>query len=182
MVSGAPGAGKTSIATRLSARLGIPMARKDAIKESLFESLGWSDREWSKKLGCASIVLMFDFVDGQLAVGRSLIAESNFYPHLDGARVRAVLDKYDAAVVEVHCTAAPDVLLSRNRRRQESDERHPGHVVGDAELDQLTAAVADGFLRPLDPEGEFITVDTTDFARVDLEAIVSAAHSALVRD
>jgi predicted kinase len=46
LVSGAPGAGKTTIAARLSRNLRMPMVSKDAVKESLFDSLGWSDREW----------------------------------------------------------------------------------------------------------------------------------------
>jgi 2-phosphoglycerate kinase len=40
LVSGAPGTGKTTVANALATRLQIPTVSKDAIKESLFESLG----------------------------------------------------------------------------------------------------------------------------------------------
>ena len=141
------------------------------------------DREWSRKLGRASMTLLFDFVEAQLAAGRSVIAESNFYPDLeDGRRVRALQAAYDARVFELYCTAALDVVLSRFRARQGTDERHPGHVMEAADLRKLETRVENGFFHPMDLGGGLITVDTTDFARVDLEAIVSAVHTALVRD
>jgi 2-phosphoglycerate kinase len=60
LVSGAPVTGKMTIANSLSARLRIPVIVTVSIKESLFETVGHSDREWPKKLGFASIVLMFE--------------------------------------------------------------------------------------------------------------------------
>jgi 2-phosphoglycerate kinase len=45
LVSGAPATGKTTIAKSLSTQLRIPVIGKDAIKESLFETIGHSDRE-----------------------------------------------------------------------------------------------------------------------------------------
>ncbi|MDP6369585.1 MAG: hypothetical protein QF615_08250, partial [Planctomycetota bacterium] len=53
LVSGAAATGKTTVANLLSAGLRIPVISKDAIKESLFESLGWNNREWSRKVGFA---------------------------------------------------------------------------------------------------------------------------------
>ena len=183
LVSGAPGAGKTTIATRLSARLRIPMVSKDAIKESLFDSLGWSGREWSRMLGRASMTLLFDFVEAQLATGRSVIAESNFYPDMeDGRRVRALQAAYDSRVFELHCTAALDVVMTRFRARQGANERHPGHVMEASDLRALETRVESGFFHPMELGGGLLTVDTTEFARVDLEAIVSAVQTALVRD
>jgi predicted kinase len=117
LVSGAPATGKTTVANSLSARLHVPVIGKDAIKESLFETMGYSDREWSKKLGFASIVLMFELVEGQLAAGNSVIAETNFYPDMDRPRVEALRATADFTTIEVHCTADPDVALARYRGR-----------------------------------------------------------------
>ena len=183
LVSGAPGAGKTAIATELSARLPIPMVSKDALKESLFESLGWSDRAWSRKLGRASMTLLFDFVEGQLAAERSVIAESNFYPypHTDWAQVRALQDRYDCRVFELHCTAEPEVLLERFRLRQRSAERHLGHVMETSDLSELDSRLTSGFFRPMDLEGGLLTVDTTDFDGVDHRAILTDVRAVLVR-
>ena len=55
LISGAPGTGKTTMGRHLATGLRIPYLGKDLIKESLFDSLGTKDREWSVKLGIASI-------------------------------------------------------------------------------------------------------------------------------
>jgi predicted kinase len=183
LVSGAPGAGKTTIAASLSASLRIPMVSKDAIKESLFDSLGWSDRGWSRNLGRASMTLLFDFVDVQLAAGRAVIAESNFYPDMeDGRRVRELRAAYDSHVFVVYCTAALDVVLSRFRARQGTDERHAGHVMGASDVRELEARVKGGFFHPIDLGSGLLTVDTTEFSRVDCDAIAATVRSALVLD
>ena len=51
VVTGAPCAGKTTLARRIAETFRLPLIAKDDIKESLFDSLGWKDREWSKQLG-----------------------------------------------------------------------------------------------------------------------------------
>jgi dephospho-CoA kinase len=43
VVSGAPGAGKSTLAVPLARALGFPLVSKDVIKESLFDSLGQVD-------------------------------------------------------------------------------------------------------------------------------------------
>jgi predicted kinase len=59
VVSGLPASGKTTLAHLLAAELRLPLVGRDDIKERLFESLGWSDREWSKRLGIASWDLLY---------------------------------------------------------------------------------------------------------------------------
>lgn len=54
IVLGPPCAGKTTLARRIAQEFQLPLIAKDDIKESLFDSLGWRDREWSKKLGRAT--------------------------------------------------------------------------------------------------------------------------------
>ena len=83
LVSGPPCVGKTTLATRLASQLGMPLLSKDSIKETMFDTLGWSDREWSKKLGVASITLFYQWIDSQLVAGQSIVAESSFYRDLD---------------------------------------------------------------------------------------------------
>ncbi len=42
LVTGAPGAGKTTLAVPLAAELGFALLAKDRIKETLAETLGWA--------------------------------------------------------------------------------------------------------------------------------------------
>ena len=61
IVTGPPGAGKSTLAEYLARELCLPLISKDGIKEILFDTLGWHDREWSKKLGHASFELSSTF-------------------------------------------------------------------------------------------------------------------------
>ena len=70
IVNGPPAAGKTTFARSLAGELRLPLFTKDDIKESLFDTLGFQDREWSRKLGLASLVLLFELVERQIEVGR----------------------------------------------------------------------------------------------------------------
>ena len=60
-VSGAPGAGKSSLAGPLAAALGYALITKDTIKETLHDALGApeADLAWSRRLGGASMELLW---------------------------------------------------------------------------------------------------------------------------
>ena len=55
LVSGLPATGKSTMAAYLSKQLGIPVFSKDAIKERLFDTLGFSSREEKVRLGVAAM-------------------------------------------------------------------------------------------------------------------------------
>src|SRR5919204_5239031 len=78
IVTGPPCTGKTTLGRRLAGELGLPFLGKDLIKESLFDTLGVGDREWSRKLGRATVELLFVLMESELAAGRSFLVECNF--------------------------------------------------------------------------------------------------------
>ncbi len=62
IVSGAPGAGKSTVAGPLAAELSFPSLSKDVIKETLFDQLGHvaeDERRSSQQLGGASMELLW---------------------------------------------------------------------------------------------------------------------------
>jgi predicted kinase len=77
VVSGAPGAGKSTLAVPLARALGFPLVSKDVIKESLFDSLGQVDADplaSSRRLGAAAMELLWRLA----AECPSVLIEANF--------------------------------------------------------------------------------------------------------
>ena len=178
VVSGPPGAGKTTIGKMIAHEVSLPFISKDDIKELLFDQLGWYDREWSKKLGVSSIVLLFEFIEKLLAVCVSVVAESNFQPDFDIARFDELSRKYSFDILQIHCLADNDALVSRFFERADTTQRHRGHVET-LNRDEFTQYLGKGIWKPLSIGGQVIRVDTTDWNKVKLDEIFDAVRSLL---
>lgn len=158
IVTGAPGAGKTTLAEALARELGITLIAKDDVKEVLFDSLGTGDRAWSQRLGIASFELIFLTARRVLEAGGSCVLEANF------TRAEPLMALPAERVVQIFCTAPTDVVVARYGSRV----RHPGHL--DAEIvDQLAERLDAGEWQPLALTGVTITADTT--GAVDVAAL-----------
>jgi predicted kinase len=161
VVTGAPAAGKTTIARELAARLRLPLIAKDTVKEALFDGLGAGDLDWSRRLGEATYLAMVALAEDSVAAGASLVLEGNF---VRGSELETRLAALPVHFVQVHCSAPLELLIERYEDRA----RHPGHI--DHERGQaLREAVASGRHEPLDLAGETIRIDTS--SRVDLAAL-----------
>jgi predicted kinase len=121
-VSGAPGAGKTSLAVPLAAELGYSLVYKDKLKETLHDWLGEPDpdRAWSRRLGAAAMELMWALA----ADAPRVVIEANFRPRSDYERQK--LTGLADRIVEVHCACPADLALRRYNERGAS--RHRVHV------------------------------------------------------
>ena len=177
LVSGPPGAGKTTLARTLAPSLALPLIAKDEIKESLGDTLGHRDLAWSRALGAATWELMFLLYERLLEGGVSFITESNFSrdPHTE--RFEALARRYPFVAVEVYCFASTETLATRFRGRQERGERHPIHhgaaFEGEATTEQVAAVLAARSHVPLDLSEHLVRVDTDSPEPVDLDAIVA---------
>lgn len=177
IVTGAPGAGKTTIARRLAQDLSLPLFTRDELKESLFDSLGWSDRPWSASVGAAAWELLYLLAERVLATRQSLLLESNFQARWANTRVAHLQAQTHCRIVQILCQAEPEVLIARYQQRVETGERHPGHV------DHLNVEAMRAELRhawqPLDVDGELITIDTTNWHALDYSALRQRVQSHL---
>lgn len=177
VITGAPASGKTTIGRRLAEELGLAYFSKDFFKETLFDDLGWRDREWSRKLGAASMRLLYRSAAALLKVGQSVALESNFYPKWDNEPLRALQDEFGCRFVQVTCVAPGPLIWERYVARNISGERHPGHV-DISRLDELRPIL----LAPwpaLDLDGPLVTVDTTDFEVIDYGELLGKCERAI---
>ena len=172
IVTGLPAAGKTTLSAWLSKRLAIPFIHKDAIKEILYDVLGWSDREWSQKVRAASIELMYYFAQASLIAGRSIILDNPFNPDLASAKISALARQANAGTIQIICHVSTEVAYQRFKQRVEAGLRHPGHL--DAQLMSGAKASLEryGPFR-LDIDGEVIEVDTNDFSALHYEPVLA---------
>lgn len=181
IVTGPPGSGKTTLARRLAADLRLPAIHKDAIKELLFDTLGWSDRAWSRRLGLASIRLLFQAVEIQLAAGCSVVVECNFVPQYATEDFLALQQRYGCAFCQVYCRAETETLVRRFLERAGTAERHPGHVEL-ANREEFEVRLRAGGCDPLPLNGPLIRVDTSDFAAVDYDAVLASVLATLAAE
>jgi predicted kinase len=171
-ITGLPCTGKTFLGKQIAAHLSLPYLYKDGIKENLFDSLGWSDRSWSKKIGAAAYSLLFYLTETLLEAGKSFILESNFSAERDGPRLQELQEKYKFKALEIQCITNGEIIVLRYRKRWETGNRHPGHV--DAEtFDELHQTLLRGSLPPLGLKGNYIEIDTSDFEKVNVENLIN---------
>jgi predicted kinase len=160
-VSGAPGAGKTSLAGPLAAALGYALLTKDTIKETLHDALGAPDPDlaWSRRLGGAAMELLWTLA----ARAPEVVIEANFRPYSEYERGR--LRGLGGLPVEVHCACPPETAAARYNARA----AHAVHVIK-----TLPVSAMAEYDRPVGI-GALVTVDTT--APVDVAAVATRVRA-----
>lgn len=168
LITGSPGAGKSTLALPLAAALGFPVLSKDHIKETLHDSLDApaGDLASSRRLGAAAMALMWALAERCPQV----VLEANFLPRHPDTRPR--LDALGARVVEVYCRCPPTEAARRYKER--AADVHPVHVVH-----ELPREVLAQYDRPVG-YGSVIEVDTT--VPTDPPGIAALIRQAFDRD
>jgi predicted kinase len=178
IVTGLPGSGKTTLSKKLSKKLGLPVINKDAMKELLFDSLGWKDREWSKKLGMATFGLLYYIMEAQMMAGKPFIVESNFKHEFDSKKFLTLKKKYSFFPIQIVCETKGEIIFRRFKKRHESGNRHPGHrdeIVCEEYKDDLLK----GSYKSLQISGKIIKADTTNFRSASVDNLAKEILSSI---
>lgn len=177
VITGPPASGKTTLGKWLSQQLKWPYIGRDDIKETLFDALGWSDREWSKKLGSASYELLYHYLLTHLAVSQPIIIESNFNPTFSTPQFQAYDRQFGICVLEIQCYAEHALLQQRYRQRVEAGTRHPGHV-DFVNYETLATSLAQGYdTTPILPTATVLRLDTTHIEENDYILLLTKIQS-----
>lgn len=167
-VSGAPGAGKSTVAGPLASGLGLPLLCKDVIKETLFDQLGRvadDERLSSRKLGGAAMELIWRVAESCPGV----VLEANFRPHSSYERERLLA--LSPRPVEVHCRVPLEVAAERYTRRGASASHHPVHIA--------RTATAEALLEYRDPLGIGPLIEVDASQEVDIPRLTDEVVRAL---
>lgn len=184
LVTGIPAAGKSTMAEVLAEHFGLPVISKDKMKELLYDTIGFCSREEKVKLGIASMNIMYYMAEQLMKRGQSFILENNF-ENVSKEGLLEILGKYSYKAITVTLTGDYEKIYQRFLERNDSPDRHRGHVVNDCYPEKiqnnLVAPISyesfvNGIMhRGMDrfvANGPHIILDTTDFARIDKEKLL----------
>ena len=191
VLCGMPATGKSTVCRRLTEEFGYPVVEKDAIKEKLFDTVGFECYAEKRALDHAANAVVIHMTEEILKTGGSLIVDNNF-DDVSGKKFCEVLEKYAPASASVFLYGDLDTLHARYTERDNSHARHLGHVLQEhyppREGDSLYYTMTreefyekfmkrgmDSFRCP----GGRMEIDTTDFASVDHDAIVEGVKKML---
>jgi predicted kinase len=167
VVSGAPGTGKTTVATTIAGRLALPLLSLDTVKEALADTLGMGDEAWSDTLGDAAAEVIF-----RLAAAFPAVVVEGWWRRERRDRARQEF----AGCLELFCRCDPPLAEQRMRERHGAD-RHPIHrdVINPGLL--FEAATLAATVEPLGVGSRLIEVDTSGV--VEWDVLVEEVSAAL---
>lgn len=171
----------------MSERLKLPVISKDAIKELLFDHVGFSSRAEKVKLGIASMEIMYYVASQLMKAEQPFILENNFeYSSEPG--MKNLLEKHQYSTLTITLTGDYKVIYQGFLKRESSPDRHRGHVVNDCyskkkESNPKTLKAEtisyENFVHGIEQrgfdafcmDGRQIKIDTTDFSKMNMEEL-----------
>jgi ADP-ribose pyrophosphatase YjhB (NUDIX family)/predicted kinase len=169
-VNGHPASGKTTLARKLGEDLGFPVFHRDEFKENLWDNLGWEDPVLKQKIAQTSYKVLYQITEQFLKSNQSFILESNFSHQFDSPFFQKLLKKSPFRLIQIHCSASPNILFQRFKKRA-SNDRHSGH--GDnLRLDEFKLKFQQPHLPLQINTCTTMEVDTSDFKKLNYPKIL----------
>jgi deoxyadenosine/deoxycytidine kinase len=171
IITGTSATGKTTLSKKLASKFNLPLLNKDELKELLFDCLDIKDEVWAVRLGVTSFELSYLIVEKLCQTGKSFIVEGNFEDKYASKVFSDLKDKYNYKILQLYCHAPDEILYKRYIERDNSGERHPGHIIKISGLDDFKKRVTNKNFKLKIDDCINIEVDATKFEDVVLEKI-----------
>lgn len=184
LVTGIPAAGKSSMAKILAEALHLPVISKDAIKERMYDAIGFRSRAEKVQLGVASMNIMYYMAEQLMQCGQTFILENNF-EDISKEGLLSILERHAYTAITVTLTGDYHVIYQRFLARDQSPDRHRGHVVNDCypetggshpvpptSFEKFVFSIETRGMDRFTANGPQIIVDTTDFSKIDREIVI----------
>lgn len=184
LITGIPASGKSSMADFLTEKLRLPVISKDRIKELMYDVIGFQSREEKVKLGVAGMNIMYYMAEQLMRCRQPFILENNF-ENISRDGLLDILEKYSYKAITITLTGDYEKIYQRFLERNDSPERHRGHVVNDRypELkrnngmqpipyENFVSGIVNRGMDKFVANGPHIILDTTDFSRIDYDGLL----------
>ena len=173
IVGGSLATGKSTVSKFISEKTTFSRVSLDEIKEVLFNVGGYRDRAWSKDIGRAAFPVFCQLIEMYLQRGESVIADATFLWEDDRVWLEDFAKRYDAELIQIWLDADPLVARARFIERSMTS-RHPGHCDSlETVMDEFDERFFSKSHDPLVVDARTMTIDTTDFSKVDFQAILT---------
>ena len=159
VLTGVPGAGKTTLGAALGAALEAPFLSLDTIKESMYATGAHTEDPYRLRLAAEA-----EMSDQLRVLGQTVVVDIWIALDRDTDRVAALFRAQDRDIVEVMCRVPADIAVERYSRRRRSDPHRPA--------DQPTLQRIGDAVQRLQPmgTGRCIHVDTARL--VDVHSVI----------
>ncbi len=193
ILAGMPASGKSTVASRLKKAFSLPVLEKDALKEEIFDTMGFSCYAEKRKSDHAANAVLLRCAQALLENGQSMILDNNF-DTASAERLQAMAREFGAHCITVFFGGDTEAFYRRYVERDRLHLRHLGHVLQDhyppREGDSLDYTMTrEEFAEKFEKrgmtsfrcEGTRIELDATDPEKIDMDALITSIRAAMER-
>lgn len=173
----------------MTAVFGLPVLEKDALKEEIFDTIGFTNYGEKRKTDHAANAVLLRCAEALLKNGQSMILDNNFDAQ-SAERLNRLVEQYGCQCVTVFFGGDADVFYHRYVERDRMHLRHLGHVVqehyplweGDSpDHDMTREEFREKFesrgMAQFQCKGARIDLDATHPETIDVDALISTIRA-----